>query len=101
VTPTFLLVEAVAPQPSWAGVLGAFASVLTAVALIIGGMATYRKAGRVEKKVDHASEQIGEVHVIVNQRFTDLENYVQALIRRLEVAGIDVPEDQSKGGQPR
>jgi len=73
---------------SWAGVIGAIGSCLTAVALIITARADSRRSRRVEGKVD-------EVHVIVNQQRTDAANYQRALVRALETAGVAVPEDQS------
>lgn len=45
----------------------------------------------VEAKVD-------QVHTLVNQQHTDMNNYQAALIRALESRGIEVPVDQSIGG---
>ena len=35
-------------------------------------------------------------HKIVNQQRTDMMNYQRALIKALQSAGIDIPDDQSK-----
>jgi uncharacterized membrane protein YhiD involved in acid resistance len=76
------------PQSTLAGIVTAFGTMFTAVALIITAVAGLIRARRVERKVD-------TVHKIVNQQHTDLKNYQRALIAALTKAGIDVPEDQS------
>jgi ribosomal protein S11 len=70
------------------GVITAFASLFTAFALVIASLTAWRKAKEVEKKID-------EVHVIVNQQRTDMENYNRALIKALQAHDVDVPVDQS------
>jgi hypothetical protein len=87
---------------SWAGVIGAIGSCLTAVALIITARADSRRSRRLEGKVDSV-QAIGETtHVIVNhqrdvmiQEAKDNKDYQRALIRALEARGIEVPVDQS------
>lgn len=76
-------------QPSWAGVVTAFSSVLTAIALVITAFAGYVKAKQLGGKVD-------SVHKIVNQQHTDLLRYQKALVKALNVAGVEVPDDQSE-----
>jgi hypothetical protein len=76
------------PDSTLAGVVTAFGTMFTAVALIITAVAGLIRAKRVEATLDG-------VHKIVNQQRTDLLNYQRALIRALRGAGIDVPEDQS------
>ena len=70
------------------GIITAMGTVMTALALVITALTERRRSKRVEHKVD-------QVHIIVNQQRTDTMNYQRALVRALETAGIDVPEDQS------
>ena len=87
---------------TWAGTIGAVGSCLTAIALIITARADSRRSRRLEGKVDHV-QATGEVtHKLVNhqhdvmvQEAKDNKDYQAALIRALEVRGIEVPVDQS------
>lgn len=71
------------------GVITAFASLFTAVSLVLVAMTAWRKAQKVERKID-------EVHVIVNQQRTDMERYQRALKQALTKAGVEIPTDQSQ-----
>jgi hypothetical protein len=71
-----------------AGLTTAIASVITALALIIGALPALIKVLRTTR----------EVHTIVNQQRTDMQNYNRALIAALRSAGIEVPVDQSLQG---
>jgi hypothetical protein len=82
----------VGPTPSWAAVITAVASVLTAtggLVLAVGVLIPNLRATRAAVKATQ------DVHVMVNQQRTDAMNYQAALIRALNAAGIDVPLDQS------
>jgi len=70
------------------GIITAFASVLTALGLVITAYAGLQRSRKVETKIDI-------VHKIVNQQRTDMGNYQRALIRALVQHGIEVPADQS------
>lgn len=70
---------------SVAGIVGAGAGVISAIALVIGALPALIKVLR----------QVREVHKIVNQQRTDMQNYQRALERALREHGIDVPIDQS------
>jgi hypothetical protein len=70
---------------SLAGIVGASAGVISAMALVIGALPALIKVLR----------QVREVHKIVNQQRTDMQNYQRALERALREHGIDVPVDQS------
>ncbi len=72
-----------------AGTLTAFATVITA----LGGLFVAIKVLIPTKK------QIVQVHDIVNQQRTDMLNYQRALENVLKLHGIEVPADQSKGGE--
>lgn len=92
---------------SWAGVIGAIGSCLTAIALIITARASSRTSRRVEGKVDEVKATGETTHTIVNhqrdvmqQIIRDGANYNRALIRALEARGIDVPIDQSAPPTP-
>jgi uncharacterized membrane protein YhiD involved in acid resistance len=76
------------PPSTAAGVIAAIGTVFTALALVITATAGLLAARRVGRKVD-------EVHIMVNQQRTDMQNYQRALISALTKAGVDVPADQS------
>jgi hypothetical protein len=91
-------------QSTTAGVVTAFgvlALLMTSLAALITAFATRRTSKRVEDKVDHGNAQGFETHKLVNQRFTDLENYVLALQRQIRATGQEPTEDQSKGQAPQ
>lgn len=76
------------PASTWAPIIAAVGTLLTAIALVITAWTNSRNTRRVECKVE-------EVHKIVNQQHTDMKNYQAALIRALEARGVEVPIDQS------
>jgi hypothetical protein len=83
-----------------AELITAAATVVTACGGLVLALATLRTAQRtkITEKVAKSTEaKVDEVHVIVNQRFTDLQRYTEALTRALVGAGVDVPIDQSIG----
>jgi hypothetical protein len=75
---------------SWAGIITAFATLLTA----LGGLILALKTIVPMKREVHAT------HKIVNQDKTDRDNFNRALIRALESHGIEVPLDQSLPDAP-
>lgn len=83
-----------------AGIVTAFgvvALLMTAVAGLITAMAARRTSKRVEIKIDVGNKQGAETHKLVNQRFTDMENWNIALQKTIVSLGGTVPDDQSKG----
>lgn len=83
-----------------AEVITATATVITASGGLVLALAAWRTAQRTKstETVARATEaKVDEVHVIVNQRFTDLQRYTEALTRALVAGGVDVPIDQSIG----
>jgi hypothetical protein len=76
------------PDSTLAGIITATSTVLTALGLVITAIAGLIRSRRIEGKVD-------TVHTIVNQQRTDAANYQRALINALQVAGVEVPADQS------
>jgi len=74
---------------------GVMSLLLTSIAALITAWAARRTSQRVETEVKRGNAQIAEVHVIVNQQRTDTLNYQRILIRALNKAGIEIPEDQS------
>lgn len=88
-------------QSTAAGVVTAFgvlALLMTAIGGLITAFAARRTSKRVEQKVEIGNVQGAETHKLVNQRFTDMENWNIALQRTIVSLGGTVPEDQSKGG---
>lgn len=79
---------------TFAGIITATASVITALALLFAALPALIK---VLRRTKETREAIAEVHVIVNQQRTDLTNYQAALIRALKAASVEVPLDQSAG----
>lgn len=75
------------------GLITAIATGVTALGGLIVALTVLvpilRKTRQLEKKTD-------EVHVLVNQRFTDMERWNRSLVNALRRAGVEVPEDQSK-----
>lgn len=70
---------------SWAGVITAFATLLTAVGGLIVAVKVLIPQRRDTK----------EIHKIVNQQKTDMLRFQRSLIQALVAHGIPVPEDQS------
>lgn len=87
-------------QSTMAGIVTAFgvlALLMTAIAGLITALAARRTSQRVEVKVDAGNKQGAETHKLVNQRFTDMENWNIALQKHIVSLGGTVPDDQSKG----
>jgi hypothetical protein len=84
---------------SIAGIITACATVLLAVGGVLTAISVLLPILRGTRDNAAAlaanSTALGEVHEIVNQRYTDLNNYLRAVIRALEDAGVPVPVDQS------
>jgi len=86
-----------------AEVITATATVVTACGGFVLALATWRTAQRTratETVAKSPEAKVDQVHVIVNQRFTDLQRYTEALTRALVAGGVDVPIDQSIGPPP-
>jgi len=66
------------------------ANILTPLSVIIVAVLAYLRSKNTQKKLEH-------ITVVVNQRYTDLENYVIALKKDIVASGREVPDDQSKG----
>ena len=85
------------PAPSWAAVITAVASVLTALGGLVIAVGILIPNLRATREAVKKTEQ---VHVMVNQQRTDAQNYQAALVRALNDAGITVPLDQSLSPPP-
>jgi hypothetical protein len=87
------------PTPSWAAIVTAVATLFVAVAGLVGALTLFLPVLRLSrsnaKKIEEVKVQGAEIHTIVNQQRTDMNNYNRALIRALREKGIDVPVDQS------
>jgi hypothetical protein len=81
---TFLMT--LATGPTWAAVVTAGASFVTALGGLILAFTVLLPLLRTSK----------ETHKLVNQAHTDAINYQNALIRALKDSGIVVPRDQSQ-----
>ena len=68
----------------------AIANILTPLSVIVVAVLAYLRSKNTQKKLEH-------ITVVVNQRYTDLENYVIALKKDIVASGREVPDDQSKG----
>lgn len=90
--PSWLVYRADMTGSSWAGIAGAVAGTVTALAALIGVLPALVKMRR-EQKIN--GEKIDSVHHIVNQQRTDMQNYQRALERALKDAGLPIPIDQS------
>jgi hypothetical protein len=66
------------------------ANIITPISLVVVAWLAYLRSKVTQKKLEH-------ITVVVNQRYTDLENYVIALKKDIEASGRKVPDDQSKG----
>jgi hypothetical protein len=89
---TLLAISVSSTPPTWAGVITALATVITALGGLLVALTVFLPIlrGTKENKV-----AIGAVHTIVNQQRTDAMNYQRALIKALHAHGVEVPEDQS------
>ena len=94
--PLLMAAEAV-PASTFAGIITATAAVFTALALVLTAIGGLMRSRKVEAKVDEGNRQGAETHKLVNQRFTDLSNYVIALQKQIVAGGGTPTEDQSKG----
>lgn len=72
---------------SIAGIVGAAAGVISAMALLAGALPALIKVLR----------QVREVHTMVNQQRTDMQLQLARLEQALRSAGVDVPHDPSIG----
>ncbi len=73
------------PGSSVAGVITAFATLLTAVGGLIVAL----------KVIIPQRRETASIHKIVNQQRTDMLRFQRALIETLQAHGIKVPVDQS------
>lgn len=97
-------------QSTTAGVVtasGVLALLLTAVAGLITALAARRTSRRVETKVERGNAQIAEVHVIVNQQRTDMQEVIVnqqrqliALESAMAAAGLAIPVTPVTTGEP-
>lgn len=70
---------------SWAGIITAVATLMTALGGLLLAFKTVIPLYRTAQST----------HKIVNQQRTDMLRYQRALIKTLQNAGIDIPDDQS------
>jgi len=82
---------------SWAGVVTATATVITALGGLVLSISVLIPNLRASKR---AVAGVAEVHTIVNQQRTDAQRYQVALVEALRTAGIEVPVDQSLNAPP-
>lgn len=91
--------------------MASLAAVITAVATVLtalGGLAlafavlvpTMRSARDAVNASNRAAAKTDDVHVLVNQRFTDMQRYTEALQRAITDLGGVVPVDQSIAQDP-
>jgi hypothetical protein len=82
------------------------ASIITACATLViavGGVVTaltlfipiLRNAKEAVKNSKDAVDKTNEVHTIVNQQKTDMQNYQRELIATIQEGGLRIPRDQS------
>lgn len=87
-------------QSSQAGIItasGVIALLMTAIAALITSLATRRTSIATQKSQARVEVKVDETHKLVNQRFTDLTNYVIALQDQIRESGGVPAKDQSKG----
>jgi hypothetical protein len=80
------------PPSTLASVITAIAVCITAVGGVIAALTLFIPILRNTRTLRN---EVAEVHTIVNQQRTDLQNWNRALVRALKDAGITVPIDQS------
>jgi hypothetical protein len=78
--------------PTWTSLIIACATAFTALGGLVSVLSVFLPILRSTRKNE---AKIEEVHIIVNQQRTDAQRYQRALVKALEAAGIDVPDDQS------
>jgi hypothetical protein len=77
---------------SWAGVIGAIGSMLTAAGVLVTAV---RLIMPLLSQAREIHVQAREIHTIVNQQRTDMLTYQRELIEALAAHGISVPKDRS------
>lgn len=75
-------------EPTLPGIITAIAATVTALGGLIVAFTVLLPMFRNTKTI----------HKIVNQQQTDLRNYQRALIETLAIHNIEIPPDQSRGG---
>lgn len=103
------MILAAAPQPSWAGVITAMASLFTAVALIITAtgvaMTNRRTSKRIDRNQKDTTSRLAVIHTLVNSTLTaalqaQLDASRRELVMMLEMAdmqeraGVGVTDDR-------
>lgn len=87
-----ITILAAAPQPSWAGIITAVSTLVLALG---GAFTAFGVLLPILRRTKDTQKSIVEVHTIVNQQRTDLQNYNRALVAALHKAGVEIPVDQS------
>lgn len=82
---------------TWAGLITAFATLLTAAG---GFVLAVKVLMPTKREVRETKAQVEQVHTLVNQANTDLKRYIGALTSELTKQGISVPIDQSTYDNP-
>lgn len=82
----------------WGTIAGLVTALMTMITAVLGFV--------VSRNARAAKKELTAVHNIVNQNWTDSQNFQRALIRALNEAGVAVPIDQSlppdlDGDEPR
>ena len=72
-----------------AGIITSIASVITAVAVLVGAF------GVIIPQLRRTGRDVSSVHQIVNQQRTDARNYNNLLSETLRESGLEVPPDVS------
>lgn len=89
---SYMLVDENFAPSTFAGIITAVATVITALGGLILAFAVIIPILRRTKAVE---DKIDGVHKIVNQQQTDLRNYIRALQRSIKDQGGSIPIDQS------
>jgi hypothetical protein len=87
-----LLAEGAVANSSTAGIITAVATLFIALSGLVVALPALIK---ILRATNMNTVQIKEVHTIVNQQHTDLKRYQVALVKALQAAGVEVPDDQS------
>jgi hypothetical protein len=101
-----LLADAIDPHvdpPNSAQIITATATLVTALALLVtafaGVLPLLKRTKRIEDKQQEVAAVVDATKRHVDGQRTDMIAYQATLIRALKASGIDVPEDQSAGGE--
>jgi len=99
-----LLADVAAPQPSWAGIITAVASLFTAFALVITALGVAMVNRRTQRRIDAnqraTTNQLNVIHTLVNSTLTAAMQGQLDASRRELIMLLEMTDMQRVTGQP-